>query len=74
MAKLKIASNTKRMLSEMEAADYLGLAAATLRRKRCIGEGPAYHKYGRAHSSRVVYSLVDLDGWLARCRIDPEAA
>jgi Helix-turn-helix domain len=48
-----------RWLKEVEAADYLRLAAATLRNWRSGGVGPRFHKLGGA----VRYSLADLDAW-----------
>ena len=47
-----------------EAADYLGLAPATLANMRSKGGGPVFHKVG----ARVVYHKSDLDAWLAACR------
>lgn len=52
------------MVSETEAADYLGLAVATLRRWRWSGDGPAYCKLGRA----VRYRVSDLEGYLEAAR------
>jgi hypothetical protein len=42
------------------AADFTGLAIATLAKLRCIGGGPAYLKLGR----RVIYRRGDLADWL----------
>lgn len=55
---------SKRMLRDAEAAAYVGLAPATLRKFRVTGGGPAFIKLGRA----VVYDPSDLDAWLDRHR------
>ena len=49
-------SNSQRLLNEHEAAEYLRLAVATLRRWRWAGRGPVFHKIGAA----VRYRLSDL--------------
>jgi hypothetical protein len=41
------------------AADFIGLAVATLAKLRCIGGGPEYLKLGR----KVVYRRSDLAKW-----------
>lgn len=51
----------KKMLRTPEAAQYLGVAAATLAKWRVFGGGPRYLKMGRA----VAYDPVALDEWLA---------
>ena len=53
-----------RRLRAPEAAEYLGISASTLSKRRVSGGGPAYHKI----SSRVVYDTRDLDAWLEACR------
>ena len=50
----------KRFLNTREAADYVGLSAKTLARRRAAGEGPRYIK----RSKRVIYEVVDLDAWM----------
>lgn len=42
------------------AAQFLGLAPATLAKLRCIGGGPPFTKLGRA----VVYEMADLEEWV----------
>jgi predicted DNA-binding transcriptional regulator AlpA len=42
-----------------DAARYLGLAPATLCRRRVVGGGPRFTRLGRA----VVYDRTDLDSW-----------
>lgn len=46
-----------------QAADYLGMAIATLNRWRCHGEGPMYLKIGRS----IRYRKSDLDEFLNSC-------
>ena len=45
-----------------QAAAYTGLAAATLERLRCTGNGPRFVRYGR---KAVRYLVADLDAWMA---------
>lgn len=52
-------------LTPTEAAHYIGLAAATLKKWRVTGDGPSYVKAG----SRVVYLVKDLDAWLLANRV-----
>lgn len=55
----------KKMLRTPQAAEYLGIAAATLAKWRVFGGGPNYVKMGRA----VAYDLDVLHEWLeARVR------
>jgi hypothetical protein len=56
-------------LSNDEAAEFLRISPRTLEKLRCKRQGPAYHKIGR----RVVYSLVDLQTYVASNRCDPAA-
>ena len=57
---------TKRILRTPEAAEYLGLAASTLEKKRLTGDGPEFVKL----TSRAVgYDIRALDAWLdTQCR------
>ena len=57
-------------LSDIPAAEYLGLKPQTLRNWRYLGRGPAYHTLGRA----IRYSIADLQRFKDKHRIDPEAA
>jgi hypothetical protein len=52
-------------LDTAEAADFSGLAVATLAKLRCKGGGPAYLKLGR----KVVYRGGDLADWLRMRRV-----
>jgi len=46
--------------SEVDAADYMGLAPSTMRAWRVRGRGPRYYKIG----GRVFYKQDDLDAWI----------
>jgi predicted DNA-binding transcriptional regulator AlpA len=48
------------ILDANAAAVRLGLSTSTLAKLRLTGNGPAYSKLGR----RVVYRVVDIDGWV----------
>ncbi|WP_304473595.1 helix-turn-helix domain-containing protein [uncultured Desulfovibrio sp.] len=52
-------------LNEVQAAEYLGLKANTLRNWRAQKRGPAYCK----GAGSVRYTRADLDAWLAGTRI-----
>lgn len=49
------------MMSNQEAAAYLGIKPDTLRKWRVRCMGPAYHRYG---AGRTFYRKEDLDEWL----------
>ena len=58
------------MLRTPNAAEYLGVSAATLCKWRVFGGGPRYRKLGRA----VVYDPADLRDWLdARSQVSTSA-
>ncbi len=63
------------VFKEEEAAAYLGLSRATLRRGRMEGkrdrrcQTPPFVRLGRA----VRYIRTDLDQWLSEHRVDPAA-
>ena len=48
-----------RYLTNDEAAAFLRLSPRTLEKKRVIGGGPRFRKFGR----RVMYAIVDLETW-----------
>jgi len=48
-------------LSNEQAAEYLGLKAATLNKWRVYGEGPPFIKVGRL----IQYRKIDLDDYLS---------
>jgi predicted DNA-binding transcriptional regulator AlpA len=66
-------TNIKSTLTEIEAAEYLGLSRATLRRARMQGarssyiSSPPFLKIGRA----IRYLKSDLDKWLEQHRVVP---
>ena len=51
----------KRILRTAEAAEYVGLSASTLEKKRLIGGGPDFIRLG---GRAVGYDIKDLDEWL----------
>jgi hypothetical protein len=53
-----------RLLNEHEAAAFLGLAVATLRRWRWSGGGPEFCKLGSARGSAVRYSPAALSAFV----------
>ena len=58
-------STPSRRLATPEAAQYLGLAKATLDKDRVSGRmGIPYYRLGR----RIVYDQADLDAWLDQHR------
>ncbi len=50
------------------AAEYLGIGVSTLETYRVRGRGPAYFK---PSPKRVLYSVADLDAWIAASRVVP---
>ncbi len=60
----------KRALSDLDAAQYLGVSVSFLRQARCYGNrpgrtpGPPYVKIGRS----VRYLLEDLDRYVESCK------
>lgn len=58
-------SGTNRRLRTPAAAAYIGLAASTLEKMRCRGDGPEFE---RAGARIVVYSLTSLEAFLAQRR------
>jgi hypothetical protein len=54
-------------LSTEQAAAFLHKSAATLQNWRNLGRGPAYHR-----GIPVLYSVADLNAYMARQRVDPE--
>ncbi len=63
--KLYGANPSDRLLNEHEAAGFLGLAVATLRRWRWSGDGPKHIKLGPARGSAVRYSPQALADFVA---------
>jgi excisionase family DNA binding protein len=56
---LSTSAPTRRYLSIVEAADYLGVSVKTLRHWRFVGSGPVARKFGR----NLRYHVRDLDAW-----------
>jgi len=54
-----------RKLTSREAAKHVGLSNHHLAKMRMTGEGSSFFKLGR----KVVYSVGDLDAWLATKRV-----
>jgi DNA-binding transcriptional MerR regulator len=57
----------ERLIPESEAAEMLGIAAATLRNWRSQRRGPAWVRVGR----RRLYDVRDLEQYLVAGRVDP---
>ena len=55
---------TKDVMNEKQAAEYIDQKPGTLRQWRSNAKGPAYHKKGR----RIFYKKTDLDAWMAAGR------
>ena len=53
-----------KLLTDIEAAEFLRIQAGTLRNWRVAGKGPAYYKVG----GRVRYSEADLREFIEGCR------
>ncbi|PZO78252.1 MAG: hypothetical protein DI632_07205 [Sphingomonas hengshuiensis] len=63
---MELAMTESPFLTEAAAADYLGLAPATLARWRSVGaQGPAYRKFGGA----VRYAKADLDAYVSAAEV-----
>lgn len=54
-------------LNTLQAAKYLGLAAASLEKFRCLGGGPVFIR--RPGGRRILYSQIDLDNWMSGGRM-----
>ena len=55
------AAPSGRAITTAEAANYTGLAAATLEKLRCSGGGPRFVRYSRR---AVRYRVPELDAWM----------
>lgn len=56
-----------KLLSNSEAAEFLGMSPDTLARWRWAGIGPAYLKIGRS----IKYRRADLEAFLNESRVNP---
>ena len=65
---MTLENNPPSLISEKEAARFLGLAIQTLRNWRHLRRGPVYHALGR----RRLYKLTDLEAYLEQRRVEPE--
>ena len=64
-----IMDKKKRVLTEAEAADYIGrISPRTLRRYRCKGKGP---RFVRLSPAAVGYRPEDLDEWIDARVVEP---
>ena len=54
-----------RQFSFQHFAQYIGLAASTLAKKRLQGDGPPFIKAG---PRIILYDVLDVDAWLAKRR------
>jgi len=61
----------ERLLTDSEAAEQLGVSAATLRSWRCRGIGPDFIKMGSGSKAPVRYSATDIAQFIAECRQVP---
>jgi predicted DNA-binding transcriptional regulator AlpA len=62
---------SRRVLTEAEAAERLGIALSTLRRWRYDAKGPTYVKLG---THRVGYRLAAIEKWLEARTVGTAAA
>ena len=62
-------AHEKTIGNDVWASEILGVSKSTVRNWRSQRRGPAYRKIGR----RVVYTLDDLNAYMQKRRIDPEA-
>lgn len=58
--------NDDPVLDAISAATFIGLAAPTLAKMRCLGGGPQYIKMGR----KIGYRRSDLSAWLSARRVN----
>jgi hypothetical protein len=56
------------LLNEKEAAEYLSVSVAWLRKQRLFSRSPAYHKLGGA----VRYHVDDLAAFVKAARVEPQ--
>jgi excisionase family DNA binding protein len=54
-------NETKTLLTEQQAAKYMAVSVAALRKWRVQGRGPTFHKLG----TLVRYRIDDIEAWLA---------
>ena len=57
------------LLTDRQAAEFLGLALQTVRNFRFLGIGPAYH---RLNGRSIRYSITDLQAYVDQAKITPD--
>jgi predicted DNA-binding transcriptional regulator AlpA len=60
-----LAIKAPRLLSESEAAEFLGMSSKWLSNQRWLGLGPSYLKIGRC----IRYKVSELDAFLEHCEV-----
>lgn len=60
-----------RLLTEGQVSAITAIPMGTLRRWRCIGEGPPYIKMGKGPKARVKYDAVDIHEYVEAGRRFP---
>lgn len=60
----------KRLLTETEAADFLGFSTKTLQKRRWLRQPPKFVKLGRS----IRYRIEDLESYVARCAVQVKEA
>lgn len=56
------------VLTEKDAASYIGMSIFYLRQRRMRGGGPSFLRFGRS----IRYQLADLEAWLSGHRVPRE--
>jgi hypothetical protein len=68
---LEAASEDEPLLTDAEAAGWLGVSPATLRSWRCRGIGPNFIKLGFGSKAPVRYDPDDIERFIVQCRQVP---
>lgn len=63
-----VVSDDDPWMTTKEVARYLSVSCSLLEKRRCRGDGPAYHKVG----GKVLYRKSDVDRWMATRRHEPK--
>jgi hypothetical protein len=56
----------RKLMTTVEAADFLRLAPKTLEQHRVRGTGPRFMKAGPGLRARVLYDIEDLQTWVTK--------
>ena len=59
------AVKARRLLSEREAAEFIGMSSKWLSNQRWLGLGPSYLRIGRC----IRYKVSELDAFLEHCEV-----